>query len=121
MIYLNELKKCFNEDFEEWLLNNSCPEIGPYKGDWWRESSRMRQNFYQIEKKYLKEILDILLNEPEADYFYFSSNLIYNKLLRNRINYSLYKQKYNPGNSITINKEKIKLLLRDIKLDSIMD
>ena len=112
MIYLSELKKCFNEDFEEWLLNNSCPEIGPYKGDWWRESSRMRQNFYQIEKKYLKEILDILLKEPEADYFYFS---------RNRINYSLYKQKYNPGNSITINKEKIKLLLRDIKLDSIMD
>lgn len=65
MIYLNELKKCFNEDFEEWLLNNSCPEIGPYKGDWWRESSRMRQNFYQIISIFHQEpqLLLILNNQ----------------------------------------------------------
>jgi hypothetical protein len=116
MSHLSELTKCFNQDFEDWLLNSNCPDIGPYKGEWWIESSKMRQSFSYIKVKSLEEIFNILLKDPEADYFWYG----YPRSGPGKLTYSLPHHPVVPGGSLTVDKEKIKGFLRDIKLDTIL-
>lgn len=110
---LNELRDCFREDFSEWLLSSNCSGIGPFKGEWWMESSQMRRQFSKIEMRSLKEILDVLITYPEADYFWYN--------YKKKLTYSLPHDQEVPGNSITVDSNKVKAFLRDIKINQILE
>ena len=65
------------------------------------------------KEKVLKQILDILIREPNADYFWFH--------YKGELTYTLpadYVQAV-PGDAIRVDKAKIKSLIRDIKLNQI--
>ena len=109
----NEIENCFKENFTQWLLQSNCPDVGPFKGDWWQDLSRMRRGFDKIKSNSLQSILDILITCPEADYFWYnhSSNLTY----------SLPHHEVVPSGSIRIDSDKVKMLLRDIKINQILE
>lgn len=106
------LRDCFREEFGEWLLNSNCPDVGPFKRDWWMESSRMRRQFDKIQSDSLKAILDILLIHPEADYFWYSYT--------GKLTYALPHHEVVASGSIRVDSDKIKILLRDIKINQIL-
>lgn len=105
-----ELKYCFREDFSIWLLKSNNPKVGPYLGE-----DRFKDMLSQVENESLSEILDILLREPLADYFWYGYPEHGGKL-----SYSLPHHDVVPGNAIRIDKEKIKIFLRDIKIESLL-
>lgn len=105
-----ELRDCFKEDFTQWLLKSNNRSVN--------------------EKECLKEILDILLREPEADYFWYTYpvvaeiELIYhNRGISDssRLIYSLPKDEVVPSESLRVDKEKVKSFLRHIKIESILN
>lgn len=105
-----ELRDCFKEDFAQWLLKSNNRSVN--------------------EKECLKEILDILLREPEADYFWYTYpvvaeiELIYhNRGISDssRLIYSLPKDEVVPSDSLRVDKEKVKSFLRHIKIESILN
>ena len=109
---LNELRDCFDQDFTEWLLNSNCSGVGAYKGDWYMESSRMRRAFDKMESDSLQAILDILLEEPEADYFWYS----YTK----KLTYALPHHDVVASGSLGVNKERLKAFFRNIKINQVL-
>ena len=111
------LRDCFREEFGEWLLNSNCSGVGPFKGEWGKESSRMRRGFDKIESDSLQAILDILIIHPEADYFWYTY-----KEHGSRLTYSLPSPKTQavPGDALRVDKEKIKVFLRNIKINQIL-
>jgi hypothetical protein len=113
---LSELRECFKEDFTEWLLNSNCPDVGPFKGEWWIESSKMRILFYKIESKSLQDIFDILKREPLADYFWYTY-----KEHGGRLTYSLPHYDVVPGDALRVDGDKIKVFLRNCKLSTILN
>ena len=105
-----ELRDCFKEDFTQWLLKSNNRSVN--------------------EKECLKGILDILLREPEADYFWYTYpvvaeiELIYhNRGISDssRLIYSLPKDEVVPSDSLRVDKEKVKSFLRHIKIESILN
>jgi hypothetical protein len=106
------IKDCFKEDFTGWLLksNNHCVS----------------------EKESLKDILDILLREPLADYFWYTYpvvaqiELIYHHRGKSsdtdsRLIYSLPKDEVVPAESLRVDGDKVKSFLRDYKIESILN
>ena len=89
------IKDCFKEDFTGWLLKSNNPSVN--------------------EKESLREILDILLREPLADYFWYTYSEHGGKLC-----YSLPHSDVVPSDSLRVDKEKIKVFLRDIKIQTIL-
>lgn len=87
------IKDCFKEDFTEWLLKSNNPNIN--------------------EKESLQEILDILLREPLADYFWYTSG--------SRLIYSLPKDEVVPVGALIVDSNKIKAFLRNYKIESILN
>jgi len=105
-----ELRDCFKEDFTQWLLKSNNRSVN--------------------EKECLKEILDILLREPEADYFWYTYpvvaeiELIYhNRGISDgsRLIYSLPKDEAVPSESLRVDGDKVKSFLRHIKIESILN
>ena len=109
------LRDCFREEFGEWLLNSNCPDVVPFKGEWWIESSRVRREFDKIQSDSLKAILDILIIHPEADYFWYTYPENGSSLT-----YALPHHEVVPINGIRVDKDKIKAFLRDIKINQIL-
>lgn len=113
-----ELKDCFRVEFPvhpggefaEWLLKSNNPKVGPYLGE-----DRFKDMLVQVEEESLQEILDILLREPLADYFWYGYPEHGGKL-----SYSLPHHDVVPGNALRVDKEKIKIFLRDYKLQQIL-
>ena len=113
-----ELRQCFRVDFpahpgcefSEWLLKSNNPKVGPYLGE-----DRFKDMLTQVEEESLQEILDILLREPLADYFWYGYPEHGGKL-----SYSLPHHDVVPGNGLRVDKEKIKIFLRDYKLQSLL-
>ncbi len=71
---------------------------------------------YQIEKlKALKQCfkLDVILKEPEADYFWYSHS--------DKLTWATPEQEEVHSQSIQFDKDKIKSFLRDIKLNTILN
>ena len=113
-----ELRHCFRvefpvhvgREFTEWLLKSNNPKVGPYLGE-----DRFNDMLAQVEKESLQEILDILLREPLADYFWYGYPEHGGKL-----SYSLPNCQVVPGNALRVDKEKIKIFLRDYKLQKLL-
>ena len=99
-----------NQGFTEWLLQSNNPKVGPYLGE-----DRFKDMLVQVERESLQEILDILLIEPLSDYFWYTY-----KEHGGGLTYALPNQDVVPGGSIRIDKEKIKVFLRDIKIESLL-
>ena len=97
--YKLSLRDCFNEDFSDWL------ETSNYIGD----------IDDKTEDVVLKDILEILLREPLADYFWFGYPEHGGKL-----SYSLPHHSLVPGDALHVDKEKIKSYLRELKIDNIL-
>jgi hypothetical protein len=106
------IKDCFKEDFTGWLLKSNNPSVS--------------------EKECLKEILDILLREPQADYFWYTYpvvaqiELIYHHRgtssdTDSRLIYSLPKSQVVPSDSLRVDRDKVKSFLRDYKIESILN
>ena len=113
-----ELRHCFRVEFPvhvgrgftEWLLKSNNPKVGPYLGE-----DRFKDMLTQVEEESLQEILDILLREPLSDYFWYGYPEHGGKL-----SYSLPNYQVVPGNALRVDKEKIKIFLRDYKLQSLL-
>ena len=103
-----ELKDCFREDFSIWLNNSNHPKIKPY--------ITHQSKLNKVVEESLQDILDILLREPQADYFWYGYPEHGGEL-----SYSLPHHDVVPGNAIRIDKEKIKVFLRDIKIESLLN
>ena len=103
-----ELKDCFREDFSIWLNNSNHPKIKPY--------ITHQSKLNKVVEESLQDILDILLREPQADYFWYGYQEHGGKL-----SYSLPHHDVVPGNAIRIDKEKIKVFLRDIKIQTLLN
>ena len=110
------LKDCFKEDFTNWLIQSNCPLVGPFKGDWWMESSRMRRQFDKIQYDSLQAILDILLIHPEADYFWYGY-VEHGGSLSYTLPSSVPQPV--PGDSLRVDKD-IKIFLRDYKIEKLL-
>jgi len=111
--WIEELKECFiflgEEDFTTWLLRSKCPKVGPYLGE-----ERFTNMRLHVEGESLKEILDILLREPLADYFWYSYN--------GKLNYLVYSENQPvPNDALIVDSKRIKAFLRDIKIESIIN
>ena len=114
-----ELRHCFRVDFpahpgcefSEWLLKSNNPKVGPYLGE-----DRFKDMLTQVEEESLQEILDILLREPLADYFWYRYPEYGGELT-----YLLPHHIVAPGGAIRVDKEKIKVFLRDIKIETLLN
>ena len=69
-----------------------------------------------IEGESLSEILDVLIKEPEADYFWYSYDNYQNKLT-----WVLPHHQVVHSESIRVDKEKVKMFLREYKLNKILN
>lgn len=102
-----ELKDCFKEDFLTWLSKSNNPKISPY--------IRHQSKLNRIAEESLGDILDILLREPLADYFWYGYPEHGGKL-----SYLLPHHVVAPGGALRVDKEKMKIFLRDIKIKTIL-
>ena len=125
-----ELRNCFRvgiptrkgEEFTYWLLKSNNPKIGPYpyletppNGHRRKNEEHFNDMLDKVEEESLQEILDILLIEPLADYFWYGYPEHGGKL-----SYSLPHHDVVPGNALRVDKEKIKVFLRDYKLQTLL-
>jgi len=117
---LDELKSCLyamtygtggmgaNKDFETWLLQSNCSKIGPYlKED---RFINMRQ---EVVYTSLEEIFDVLMKYPQADYFWYSYN-------GGQLTWVEPHQDEVPSDSLRVDKEKITVFLRNVKLNYLL-
>ena len=103
-----ELKDCFREDFSIWLNNSNHPKIKPY--------ITHQSKLNVVVEESLSEILDILLREPLADYFWYNYPEHGGELT-----YLLPHHVVAPGGAIRVDKEKMKIFLRDIKIETLLN
>lgn len=103
-----ELKDCFRENFSIWLDNSNHPKIKPY--------ITHQSKLNKLVEESLGEILDILLKDPLADYFWYGYPEHGGEL-----SYSLPHHDVVPGNALRVDKEKIKIFLRDYKINQLIN
>jgi len=106
---LGELRECFTVNFTEWLLKSNNPLCKNLEGIY---QSLWIYTRLKIENESLKEILNIILREPLADYFWYTE--------KGGLVYSLPHDYAVPSESLRVDKEKIKIFLRDTKIESIL-
>ena len=117
---IERLRECFTEDFTQWLLKSNNPKVGSIFKFLIQNNlveSRHKDMLVQVENESLQEILDILLREPLADYFWYTY-----KEHGGRLTYSLPSPEIQavPGDALRVDKEKMKVFLRDIKLETLL-
>ena len=101
------LKQCFTQNFTQWLEKSNHPHISSLR-------KGIRISFLPItELEALQEILDVILVEPDADYFWYNHS--------GKLTYSLPHHEVVPSGSIRIDSDKVKMLLRDIKINQIFE
>lgn len=109
-----ELKDCFREDFLLWLASSNNTKIKPYISNNYSEEF-LHSKLNEIAEESSKEILDILLREPLADYFWYGY-----PEHGGRLTYSLPHHDVVPGDALRVDKEKIKVFLRNFKIEQIL-
>ena len=108
-----KLKDCFREDFLDWLAKSNNPKIKNWNGI--EGTLKHLKHLQIVREESLGEILDILLREPLADYFWYGYLEHGGKLT-----YLLPHHVVAPGDAIRIDKEKMKVFLRDIKIEKLL-
>jgi hypothetical protein len=111
---LDKLKDCLycgSEDFTYWLLKSNCSKVGPY----------LKEDRFENMRQYvvytcLEEILDVLIKNPEADYFWYTYPQHGGELTWSEPHHHVV-----PSDSLRVDKQKIKILLRDIKINQILN
>ena len=112
------LKDCFKEDFTTWLVKSNHPKIVQVDfSDSNFVSLEYPHNLNLVEEESLQEILQVLLREPLADYFWYGYPEHGGKL-----SYTLPSSDVQtvPGDSLRVDKEKIKIFLRDYKIGELL-
>ena len=107
---IERLRECFTEDFIQWLLKSNNPKVGPYLGE-----DRFKDMLVRVERESLQDILDILLIEPLSDYFWYTY-----RENGGRLTYASLDQDVVPNGALRIDKEKMKVFLRDIKIEILL-
>jgi len=102
-----ELKDCFKEDFIVWLSKSNNLKIKPYI------THQSKLNI--IVEESLQEILQVLLREPLADYFWYGYPEHGGKL-----SYSLPHHDVVAGGAIRVDKDKVKIFLRNYKIRELL-
>lgn len=103
---IERLKECFTEDFTQWLEKSNHPHISSLR-------KGIRISFLPItELESLQEILDVILVQPDADYFWYN--------YKSKLTWATPEQVEVHGQSIQFDKDKIKSFLRDIKIETIL-
>ena len=113
-----------NQGFTQWLLQSNNPKVGPHLGE------DHKDMLVQVERESLQEILDILIREPLADYFWYTypsngGQLCYS-LPHHDVVPSSPANRFPPAagcqnsDTLRVDKEKIKVFLRDIKIRTIL-
>lgn len=115
-----ELKDCFREDFLPWLAGSNNPKtrsLFPYYRPSNDEISAHSSEVNKIVEESLNEILHILLREPLADYFWYGYPEHGGKL-----SFSVPSDGPGPvpGDALRVDKEKMKVFLRDIKIETLL-
>lgn len=120
MKYTDLLEKCFKQDFDEWIWHSNDKVIDDIKEIIHINTSNETIKRIALDvtlpnrkEEILNQILDILIREPNADYFWFHYD--------GQLTYTLpadYTQPV-PGDAIRVDNTKIKSLIRDIKLNQI--
>lgn len=108
------LKDCFKEDFTSWLVTSNHPKIVQVDfSDSNFVSLEYPHNLNLVEEESLQEILEVLLREPLADYFWYGYVDHGGKLY-----YTLPSPVPQPvpGDSLRVDKDRIKMFLRDYKI-----
>lgn len=103
---LKELKYCFMENFSEWLVKSNHPKVYDFQP----------LIFEEIVNESLCEIMNVLMKDPDADYFWYG----YPENGPGILTYSTPDHDVVPGDGLRVNKEKIKIFLRDIKINEIL-
>lgn len=109
-----ELKDCFREDFLLWLSSSNNTKIKPYISNNYSEEF-LHSKLNEIAEESSKEILDILLKQTLADYFWYGYPEHGGKL-----SYSLPHHDVVPSDALRVDKEKIKVFLRNFKIEQIL-
>lgn len=127
MVSILELKDCFipinigmssSGSFLSFLATSNHPDILKVKGE--RRSSltvsdpSIIDKCKEIEESVLNQILEVLLREPKANHFWYSYPENGCKFY-----YSLPNHAVVPSDSLQVDKEKIKIFLRNWKLEKI--
>lgn len=111
-----QLIDCFQSDFAQWLSKSNSKKVRHFI-----QYSHIIENEYKkslaenLIKEALDDILQILLKEPEADYFWYTYPENGGELT-----YSLPHHDVVPSDAIRINKDKLKIFLRDYKLEKLL-
>jgi hypothetical protein len=108
-----ELKDCFRGEFLDWLAKSNNPKIKNWNGI--EGTLKHLKHLQMVREESLSEILDILLREPGADYFWYGYPEHGGKL-----SYSLPHHDVVPSDALRVDKEKIKIFLRNYKLETIL-
>jgi hypothetical protein len=110
------LKDCFKEDFTSWLVKSNHPKIVQVDfSDSNFVSLEYPHNLNLVEEESLQEILDILLIHPEADYFWYTypEN-------GSGLTWALPYHEVVPSNGIRVDGDKIKMFLRNYKIEKLL-
>jgi hypothetical protein len=119
-LLIEELKSCFKENIDNWIIKSNNPKVydfQPLKPFSIRDLRIEPLNFQEIVNESLSEILDILLREPDADYFWYG----YPENGPGKLTYSTPDHDVVPNDALRVDREKIKMFLRDIKINQILN
>lgn len=119
---LLDLKDCFHSErnssqgaFLKFLANSNHPEIVKAKEQKKQISGTpVFDKCKEIQESVLNQILEVILIEPEADYFWYG----YPEHGSN-FSYSLPHHDTVPSDALRVDKKKIKVFLRDYKLEKL--
>lgn len=103
---IKELEHCFMQDFSEWLLKSNHPKVYDFQPLSWEK----------IVNESLYEILNILMKEPTSDYFWYG----YAENGPGKLSYSRPDDDVVPNDGLRVDKNKIKIYLRDLKINEIL-
>ena len=115
-----ELRNSLHPDFNftQWLLQSNNPKGAPYRNTqkYANVDEAFKENLSLLEGESLEEMLDILIREPLADYFWYNypSN-------GGGLCYSLPHHDVVPSDALRVDKQKIKEFLRDIKIEMVLN
>ena len=120
-IILDKLKECFKEDFCQWLWMSNCIDMVNLRENQLPKpnmSEKLLFNYTkkQIETGQLHRILTVLVDEPCADYFWYTY-----PERGGELTWSLPNHDVVPSDALRVDSEKLKILLRDIKLNQILN